>query len=108
MKITLTDEQVNSLVEVEVNKRVNDYVNKFEKGLIKVQEQLTNTLTLLNSLLNNVEVKQRKKLTDELFIKLWNEGKKNKDISIETGYNSGYISLMKKRLISEGKIRDRK
>ena len=35
MKITLTDEQVNTLIEAEITKRVNEYSNRSEKDLRK-------------------------------------------------------------------------
>jgi len=110
MKITLTDEQVNSLVEAEITKRVTEYSTKFNKELIKVQTQLSGALEILNSLLNNIEVEKPKKakLTDDLYIKLWNEGKTNSQIAKDSGYNAGYISLMKKRLVEKGKIEERK
>lgn len=109
MKIELTEEQVNSLVETEITKRVNDYTSKFNKELVKVQSQLTIALSIVNELLLNVESEKpvKVKLTDELFAKLWNEGKTNSQISKESGYNAGYISLMKKRLIEKGIIKER-
>lgn len=108
MKITLTDEQVNTLIEAEITKRENEYSNRFNKELLKVQSQLTDALSLVNALLENHIKTKKEKLTPELFIKLWNEGKKNSEIANETGYNAGYISLMKKKLIVQGKIKEQK
>jgi len=109
MKITLTDEQVNSLVEVEIKKRTGDNSDRYEKELLKVQTQLTNALSIVNNLLSNQVVKTKKeKLTDEQFVSLWNEGLSNNDIAIKTGYNAGYISLFKRKLIESGKIEERK
>lgn len=108
MKITLTDEQVNTLIEAEITKRVNEYSNRFNKDLTKVQSQLKDALSLVNSLLENQVVKIKKeKLTPELFIKLWNEGKKNNEIAKETGNSAGTISTMKRKLIEQGKINER-
>lgn len=108
MKIILTDEQINSLVEVEINKRVNEYSSKYNKELLKVQSQLTDALAIVNDLLINQVIKTKKeKLTDEQFIILWNEGKSIKEIASYSLYNAGYISLMRKRLLNSGKIEAR-
>lgn len=109
MKIELPDEFINSLVEVGISKRVSEYQSKFNKELLKVQTQLTEALSIVNDLLNNQIISTKKdKLTTEFFIKLWNEGKKSSEIAKETGYNSGYISQMKRKLISQGKIVERR
>ena len=109
MKITLTEEQVNSLIEVEINKRVNEYTSKFNKELLKAQTQLTDALSIVNDLLNNQVVNTKKeKLTTEIFIQLWESGKSTGTIAKETGYNSGYISQMKRKLIEQGKIVEQK
>lgn len=108
MKITLTDEQVNSLIEVEITKRVNEYTSKYNKELLKVQAQLKETLSIVNNLLNNQVVSKKEKLTTEKLIEMLNSGKSNTEISQETGYNSSYISLMKRNLIKDGKFVEKK
>lgn len=109
MKITLTDEQVNSLIEVEINKRVNEYTSRFNKELLKAQSQLTDALSIVNDLLSNQVVKTKKeKLTPEIFIQLWESGKSTGEIAKELNYNSGYISQMKKKLVEQGKIVEQK
>jgi hypothetical protein len=108
MKITLTDEQVNSLIEVEINKRVSEFTNKFTKELLKVQSQLTDALSIVNALVNNEVVNNKKeKLTPEVFIKLWESGKNTGEIAKELNFNSGYISQYKKKLVEQGKIVER-
>ena len=108
MKITLTDEQINSLVEVEINKRVYEYSTKFNNKLIKVQLQLTDALAIVNDLMSDQVIKTKKvKLTDEQFIILWNEGKSIKEIADISLYRAGFISLMRKRLLKSGKIEAR-
>ncbi len=107
MKITLTDEQVNSLIEVEISKRVNEYSSKFNKELLKVQSQLSDVLTLVNELLSNQVVNTKKeKLTSEVFTDLWNAGKNTSQIAKETGYNASYVSTMKRKLIEQGIIKE--
>ncbi|MCX6220501.1 MAG: hypothetical protein NTZ69_05895 [Bacteroidia bacterium] len=107
MKITLTDEQVNSLIEVEISKRVKEYSSKFNKELLKVQSQLSDALTLVNELLSNQVVNTKKdKLTPEVFTELWNAGKNTSQIAKETGYNASYVSTMKRKLIEKGIIKE--
>ena len=107
MKITLTEDQVNSLVEAEISKRVNEYSSKFNKELVKVQSQLSDALTLVNELLSNQVVNTKKdKLTAEVFTGLWNAGKNTSQIAKETGYNPSYVSTMKRKLIEQGIIKE--
>ena len=108
MKITLTDEQVNSLIEVEISKRVSEYSSRFNKDLIKVQSQLSDALTLVNELLksNQVVITKKDKLTAEVFTGLWNAGKNTSQIAKETGYNPSYVSTMKRKLIEQGLIKE--
>jgi len=112
MKITLTDDQVNSLFESEINKRVSEQVGFYNKELSKLKAQLNDALEVVNGLLTNEaafnqKVQKKTKLTDELFIKRWNEGMRLSDIAKETGYASSYLSVRKKKLVLEGKIAER-
>lgn len=108
MKITLTDEQVKSLVEDEISKRVNEHSSKFNKNLLKVQSQLSDALTLVNELLksNQVVNTTKDKLSPETFAGLWNAGKSTSQIAKETGYNPSYISNMKRKFIQQGIIKE--
>ena len=109
MKITLTDEQVSSLIEAEITKRVNEHSSKINKELTKIQSQLTDALNLVNGILSNQEVNTKKeKLTAEVFVGLWNTGKNTSQIAKETGYNASYVSTLKRKLIEQGKITEQK
>lgn len=111
MKLTLTDEQVSELVKDEVTKKVTEVKNSYNKELNKVHSQLTQSLSLINFLLSEqdvvVDVVTKIKLTDDLFISLWKAGKSNASIAKECGYNPGYISQMKKKLLEKGLITER-
>lgn len=48
-----------------------------------------------------VQRTKKSKITDELFKSYWEKGMKIKEIAELTGYNSAYLSKMKKRIITE-------
>lgn len=108
MKIILTDEQVNSLIQVEINKRVNEFTAKHNKELLKVQAQLSDALNIVNDLLNNQIAQKKEKLTTERFLELWSSGKSISEIAKLTLYNASYVSLIKRNLIKQGKIVEEK
>ena len=81
MKLTLTDEQVNSLIQVEIDKRVNEFTVKQNKELLKVQAQLSDALNIVNDLLNNQGSQKKEKLTTERFLELWSSGKSVNEIA---------------------------
>ncbi|NLA48063.1 MAG: hypothetical protein GX876_01230 [Bacteroidales bacterium] len=100
MKITLTNEQVSGLVEVEFNKRIEEYQVAYRKELEKLQGQLNEALATVNALMGNeIAIQKKKKLTNEEFIEKFNQGMTNSQIAKETGYNPSYVSLKRKNLM---------
>lgn len=105
MKLQLTDEQVNSLIQDELNKKLAEQSAKLSKELTKLKAQLTDALTTIDALLNSEEIPTKKKLTDEEFAKLFKQDLSNVDIAKETGYNPAYISNKKRKLKEKGLLK---
>lgn len=96
----MTNEQVNGLVEVEFNKRIEEYQVAYRKELDKLQGQLNEALATVNALMGNeIVIQKKKKLTNEEFIEKFNQGMTNSQIAKETGYNPSYVSLKRKNLM---------
>lgn len=102
MKITLTNEQVNTLVESELTKRVGDFQQNYRKELEKLQNQLNDAMATLNALMGvEFTVAKRKRTSNEEFLAMFEKGMTNALIAKETGYNPSYISLKRKRLFKK-------
>ncbi|HOY52224.1 MAG TPA: hypothetical protein PLX49_10670 [Prolixibacteraceae bacterium] len=102
MKITLTNEQVNSLVETEVAKRVGEYQESYRRELEKLQAQLNEMQATVSALMGaEIKVVKKKKTTNEEFVAMFENGMTNAQIAKETGYNPSYISLKRKNLFKK-------
>jgi len=99
-KIELTPTQVAMLTSAE-EKQLRA---KFEKDLAVIKKKYQ-YLEIDIETPGKIERIDKIKLTDELFNQYWSEGKKVKEISQLSGYNEGYVYRIKKRLITDAKIK---
>ncbi len=98
----MTNEQVNSLVETEVAKRVGDYQESYRRELEKLQAQLNEMQATVSALMGaEIKVVKKKKTTNEEFVAMFENGMTNAQIAKETGYNPSYISLKRKNLFKK-------
>lgn len=101
MKIELTKEQINSLLQEELERRVNEQVAKISNDLVKIQSQLKEALQVIEGLLSIESAPAKRKFSDQEFLDMVNQGMTNTQIAKETGYNASYISIKKKKLLSQ-------
>lgn len=93
-KIKLTSEQVEMLIARE-EKMLRD---KFEKDLAQLKRKYETVEIDFNE---SVKPGKKEKISDETFLKFFNQKMSIKKIVELTGYNEGYIYRIKKRLLSK-------
>ena len=100
--IKLSPEQIQQIIKLE--KEI--LTRKYEADLLALETKYEYLEVEIPSIVETPNLK-RIKLTDELFIQLWNEGKTENEIVNESGYNPFTVSQKKKKLVNKGLINDR-
>ncbi len=102
MKIKLTEEQINSLIEGEREL----LQKKFDRDVEQLRKQLDNEMELLkkkySSIDINIDIEEKskgvkKKMDENEWKEMFSKGMKNKEIANITGYNAAYISILRKK-----------
>jgi hypothetical protein len=105
MKIKLTDEQISMLIDSEKEQ----LTKQLQKDVEALNKQFNQKIELLKKKYDSVEVdinihqdepdtsQQKKKVSSDELIAFFKEGLKNTEIALKTGYNSSYISMLKKK-----------
>ena len=101
-RIELTTLQIDKLVAAD-EKQLRA---KFEKDLATIRKKYEYLEIEIEAPAKTAK-SEKIKLTDELFIQYWNEGKKVKEIAEFFNYNEAYVYKIKKRLIGDEKSKQK-